>query len=131
MLLVLKISLCAKCPSLHAKGLPPVRHAALLPGERQFSGGCKIQKACKITLQAFTNTFPTTQSTRPPSKSSSLTGCIYVSKPGTKAGNLPALPSCCAGPWHRFGSGQLHFSQAAGTSHRLLLPRASWIWALC
>lgn len=69
--------------SLHAKGLPPVRHADLLPGEHQFSGGCKAKQACKITLQAFANTFPITRNTEPTSKSGSLTGCIYVSKPGT------------------------------------------------
>lgn len=50
--------------------------------EHQFSGGCKVKQACKITLQAFANTLPT-QSTESPSKASTLIGCIYVRKPGT------------------------------------------------
>lgn len=89
MLLVLKNKLCAKCllalgnASLNADGLPPVICAALLTGEHHFLGDGKVKQAYKITLQAFVNTFPTTQSKGPLCKSSNLTGCIYVSRPGT------------------------------------------------
>lgn len=52
------------------------------PGGISFQVATKVNKPEKITLQTFANTFPTSQSTGPLSKSSSLTGSACVSKPG-------------------------------------------------
>lgn len=76
----------------------------ICPGSTSFQVAAKVNKPEKITLQTFANIFPTSQSTGPLSKSSSLTGSASVSKPGISRhcqgavlvpGMCLAQASCC------------------------------------
>lgn len=93
----------------------PVRYAAHLSREHQFSGSCKGKQACKKShyrhLQIL---FPQVRAQDfPLNPAASLAVPVLASQ--AQVGNLLAVPSCCAGPWHTFCSDQLLFSQAAVT----------------